>query len=72
MKYLVVSLLAVEAAVVVLFLAGLPTAAFLVGVPGTGLLMLGFLLYIAIWDSRSRWPGVSFPERLSRIMFFRR
>lgn len=37
-----------------------------------GVYMIGALLYVVFWDSRKRWPGVSWSVRLSRVMTFYR
>ncbi len=72
MKALVVSLLVVAALATALAVAGYYDVAWLVGEAGTATLMLGFLAWVVLWDSRKRWPGETVRQRLVRIVFFNR
>jgi hypothetical protein len=72
MKILVGGLLAIIVTNIVLVLTGHAALAVTIGTGGTGVFMLTVLLWIAGWDSRGRWPGLSFTQRLAKIMWFER
>ena len=52
-------------------LAGYPNAAWIVSVLGTVCVLLGLTVYAGL-DSRQRWPGLTFSQRLGRIFTFQR
>ena len=47
-------------------------AATLVSNLGTMAVLLANLVYIVFWHSKKRWPNTSAPERLKRVLLFRR
>jgi heme O synthase-like polyprenyltransferase len=68
-------LLSIVVIIPIAFVVGLttkPAYAALVGVMGTFFVMMGWLFYAAIVDSRKRWPGTTWVDRLSRIVTFQR
>lgn len=52
-------------------LTGYPNAAWFVGMLGTVVILLGLAIYAGI-DSKQRWPGLTFSQRLGRIFTFQR
>jgi Na+/alanine symporter len=71
-RTVVVPLLVIIVVAVVLFVIGQRDIAWAVSCLGTCLVLLGNLLYIAIWDSRSRWPGTTWTQRLTKVMWHER
>lgn len=55
-----------------LFAAGHRDAAWIVGNVGSLAWMLGHLVWIAVWDSRKRWPDTTTLGRLGRLVTFQR
>lgn len=72
LKFLVGPLLLIIAVTCALLLAGYPTAAYIVGNPGTLLYLIGLVVWIAVVDSRKRWPDVGWFTRLSYVLTFKR
>lgn len=64
--------LAIIGIVLALFALGYTTAASLVSNVGTLVWLLGFIVFIAVWHSRTRWPDVGWFTRLSRVLTFYR
>ena len=48
------------------------TAAQTVSILGTAIVVLGTLVYVAVWDGRSRWPGSTTGQRLHNVLTFTR
>ena len=70
MNVLIGGLLLIIAAVLTLAFAGHVQFAAALSGPVTLTWLLAVLLWAAIWDSRKRWPELSWMERLAKIMFF--
>lgn len=51
---------------------GSANVAFMIGGFGPILVILTWMGYAAIWDSRSRWPGLNAWQRLAQILTFQR
>jgi len=58
--------------VLVLAVTGHKTGAFMLGNFGTLFWMLGVLLYLAVFDSKRRWPELGFSDRLVNMLTFKR
>ncbi len=54
----------------IVFLAS--QATWLVDGPGLLLMLLAWFLWIAIWDSRKKWPGLPFEHRVIKLITFQR
>lgn len=52
-------------------LLGMQWAASFTGIIGPFLVVYAFFLYVCIFDSKKRWPGVPFGERVFRILTFK-
>ncbi len=65
-------LLGVTFASTLLFCLGHRIAATLVADLGTLFVMLGNVVYIVGWHSRTRWRGAPAAERLRRLLTYRR
>jgi len=68
----VVPLLLIIVAVIVLFAIDYRNAAWVVSALGTTLVMFLNVLYLALWDSRSRWPRLTWSQRLTKIASYER
>lgn len=68
---LVLPLLVILATAPLLYLLGYPDTAWVVSVPGTLITYLVVLVYIMFFDSRQRWPGLTFLQRAARLFFLR-
>lgn len=69
---LVVPLVAIIIAAIILNAIGSNNTAWFVSYIGTVMVMLGNLLYIAIWHSRTRWPGTTWRQRLTKVVWYER
>jgi len=69
---LVLSQVAVIVAALALFIAGMHSVAADVGTFGTPLVLFSWVLYVVLFDSKSRWPGASASTRFSYLMTFKR
>lgn len=70
-KFLWVPYVLVIIAAATVDLAGYPDAAWAASALGTIAVLLGHTIYAGI-DSKQRWPGLTFGQRLSRIFTFQR
>ena len=70
--YFLGSIIFMMLASIAVFALGFKTAAYIVAYPGVLSVMLGWALWIAVYDSRSRWSGVSWATRFTYLMTFRR
>jgi len=68
----VVPLLLIIVVAIVLLAMGDKNASWMVSNLGTAVVMLLNILYIAFWHSRSRWPGLSWSQRLTKVVWFER
>lgn len=68
----IVSILLVLIAALVVFITVSPAVGALVSELGTLMVMLGWLAWVIIFDSRKRWPGASVAQRADRVMTFKR
>ena len=66
------SLFGVLGAGAVLDFSGHAHVAFLVDGPGLLLMLLAWFLWIAIWDSRKKWPGLPFDRRVIKLITLQR
>lgn len=72
MQILCGGILLIMIASIALLLSGADTAAWAVSTLGTMLWMLVVLTYIAVWDSKKRWPDATLGERVFNLMTFTR
>lgn len=72
MGALVTGLVLIIVFTVVLVFTGHPDAAWVLGNVGTLAWMMLVLAYITFIDSKKRWPGESWVQRLGSVMSFRR
>lgn len=56
---------------IVLMLLGYDTLAMLTGTMGTWVIVFGMFLWVAIFDSRKRWPGQPFGIRVYNMLTFK-
>jgi hypothetical protein len=68
----VVPLLLIIVIAIVLFAIGYRNAAWMVSTFGTVLVMFLNVLYVTLWHSRSRWLGLTWSQRLTKIASFER
>jgi hypothetical protein len=68
----IVGLMAIACAAGALSIAGFDRAALALSYPGTLMFLLGILAWIVVGDSRKRWPGSTWHERLLRVLTFTR
>jgi hypothetical protein len=68
----ILSLLAVWAIAMVVCFTVSKTAGALIGVLGASVVVIGMMFYVAIFDSRKRWPGTTWLQRLDRMLRFQR
>lgn len=59
-------------AAVVLFVSGHRYAAWVVGNVGSFVWVFSILFWVAIFDSKKRWPGEPFLQRLGSMLTYRR
>ena len=69
---LVIPLLTVIVPTVALFLLGDKNAAWFDSFGGTILVFFFATVYIVFFDSKSRWPGLTAGERLTKVFTFQR
>jgi ACR3 family arsenite efflux pump ArsB len=72
MAVLVAGFLVLIVAAVVLQLTGHHGGAAIAGSFGPFVWVNGVLIWVAVFDSRKRWPGEPFMQRLGSILSFRR
>jgi hypothetical protein len=65
-------LLSIGILALILELSGQHNVAIAVSYLGTPLWILGTVGYLAIWDSRSRWPNTTAWQRFVNVMTFTR
>ena len=71
-KTIVVPLVANIAIITILYFAGYYDAAWMLGYFGPLIIMLANLVYIALLDSRKRWPNTPWHGRLANVLTFKR
>lgn len=71
MKVFVIGLVCCLIGAAVAALMGLGNLAWIIGNLGTFVWVFGVLFWAALFDSRKRWAGESFIQRLGSIMSFR-
>ncbi|KKN02304.1 hypothetical protein LCGC14_1118930 [marine sediment metagenome] len=57
---------------VIVMILGYRDAAWWISNPGTWFILLGFLAYGVLFDSKKRWPHLKTWDRFSRILTFGR
>lgn len=72
MKLYITMMLAVIVAAITLLLTGHSNASFITGWGGTVIVLGLTLLYIVLFDSRSRWPNTTAWRRFVNVMTFQR
>jgi uncharacterized membrane protein len=71
-RSVVVPLVAVCFVALLLFALGYKNAAWAVSFVGTVMVMFLIILYVVLLDSRTRWPGLNWRQRLTKFVWFER